>query len=1411
MMVALLDGARAQAVENCTSSIICVDCACGPAEIDEPFTQSAVLSTGFNPIINGVFDVRDDVAIVTFSGGTTGSNIARVGLINVTDNALTEYTERVEYSSQQLGVPTFKNDMMFLPARFSGEIHVLNVSVPLPENLAEISTMPFIGSTILWASIDPDDDNVLYVTSEGGSGFYSVDISDPTSLSTISSSTTSFVASGIDCRSYSALGEVYCVVGAPAASFVFVFNVTDPTNMVVSASFNTSSTMTDPNQILFHPTEPVFYVAGRSGTVSTGAQLAVFSLDDPTATPVLEASFLDTSGSLGTVNSLFYGGGMSIGGDGDQFLATFWSAVGADLGTLLVTYCINDPTNPLLSSNQTLPDSYDDTYSVLPSPETDGFLTQVYYTATEGGATNSRFASIGFSMCGNGIIESGEDCDGGPCCNNTTCAYIEAQENILCRLACDLCEDNAFCPGNTSECPYNFSPNTTLCVDSEGVCQEDVFCTGNNQTCPSDGLLPNTTVCQSAVSACEVDVFCTGDSSFCPAEEVPLGQIQWGFRLELPDSTFGQVDAFDTQAVESRSYSACPMLGDPIGNITTYNSDGSVFYSKPFVENGRRRMSQILAVDSDGFGLWSVETIVNSTVGPGGFARLISNGIRISSDERFIYFIVGSLTDSSNSATDIEGVFQANADGSIFETIDDWSIGRRTEMFKYTSNGFGVWSVRTEMPDISASIARSGVAAATTGVDLDGNVYCPFNIRYQQGASSPPPTISQTLYNSDGSVFAEEAISEGLYGILAKYDSDGFGVWAARIAFGGAGGSRITGSTARDLSSSGDGRLCVIGIMKRNTVVFNEDGTTFRTVPFFGTLGPNRLFIGCYNRDGEAIWAATSSGVSSSAATPQDTATIGENVYAVGWFLEEMVIRNSDDSVAATLTAGAPTDANDLFLIKYDSTGNVLWATSVEGAGSETSFQVSPMTDGGVSIGAGFGSSLVSIYNSDGSLFRTYDLEDGSQGMIYIRYDSDGFGVWAAEAKASTSIRAGDSDYDDVGAVIISGPVDQSTEALFFDNNGTQSLTLNYTGPSSGRGGFIVKYTDIAFQPGVAPNTTLCRNATFACEADTFCNGFNTTCPESEFLPNTTICLNTTMNGVCGTEVFCTGNDLQCPSDNPYAPCWDQCYTGTDPDCDPDLFCTGADFDCPQPEDPNFVLVWEDGEIDVPGGCGNLINTSVTNMRVYDPIFDVNPPYRAEVFAYNESTRYVVVLVSSITEAFLIDADTLELSPTQISLNEFMFGEPDYTENTMFVPSSETLLAIDITPPVLSNFAEISPSWTSSSQLAAVSIDEQQPDIAYVSSSGGEGLLVVNISNPANIQLVAQTSLSFTGQSVACRYYCGSNDTTLADRQYCVVSTPGTGSPSILRTVDVTDWQNPVVIMRYTRVQRSTKWEKIPL
>src|SRR5213080_1527691 len=148
--------------------------------------------------------------------------------------------------------------------------------------------------------------------------------------------------------------------------------------------------------------------------------------------------------------------------------------------------------------------------------------------------------------CGNGIVDPGEQCDGGPCCS-ATCTFLPA--TTVCRAAAGACDLVETCTGASDACPADASKAAgTTCTDDGNPCTLDVCdgasttcrhpagnagavcrpaaspcdlaeaCNGTSTTCPGDAFAPAGAPCRGAAGECDVAELCSGTGPNCPAD-----------------------------------------------------------------------------------------------------------------------------------------------------------------------------------------------------------------------------------------------------------------------------------------------------------------------------------------------------------------------------------------------------------------------------------------------------------------------------------------------------------------------------------------------------------------------------------------------------------------------------------------------------------------------------------------------------------------------------------------------------------------------------------------------------------------------------------------------------------------------------------------------------------------------------
>jgi len=185
------------------------------------------------------------------------------------------------------------------------------------------------------------------------------------------------------------------------------------------------------------------------------------------------------------------------------------------------------------------------------------------------------------------------------------------------------------------------------------------------------------------------------------------------------------------------------------------------------------------------------------------------------------------------------------------------------------------------------------------------------------------------------------------------------------------------------------------------------------------------------------IWAESAGGMSNDYGNGICNDNSG-NTYSTGYFSESITFGE------ITLTDNG---GSDIFIVKYDPNGNVLWANSYGGVALDFTNNMSINADNQIVITGAFRSESIS--------FGTYTLTnpnsgDGADCFFVVKIDSNGNILWATTANCDSNCTGTDIDINDNGDVVVTGN--------FFGNSVTfGSVTLNnfYQFASDF---FIVKY-----------------------------------------------------------------------------------------------------------------------------------------------------------------------------------------------------------------------------------------------------------------------------------------------------------------------------------------------------------------
>lgn len=132
----------------------------------------------------------------------------------------------------------------------------------------------------------------------------------------------------------------------------------------------------------------------------------------------------------------------------------------------------------------------------------------------------------GGAVCGNGVKETGEACDGGACCTSS-CTF--RPNTFTCRASAGICDPAESCTGSSALCPSD-AKSSSQCRASAGVCDLAESCDGVSNACPAD-IFSSGNVCRASAGACDLAESCTGSGAICPVNVFQLAGVSCGDSL----------------------------------------------------------------------------------------------------------------------------------------------------------------------------------------------------------------------------------------------------------------------------------------------------------------------------------------------------------------------------------------------------------------------------------------------------------------------------------------------------------------------------------------------------------------------------------------------------------------------------------------------------------------------------------------------------------------------------------------------------------------------------------------------------------------------------------------------------------------------------------------------------------------
>ena len=294
------------------------------------------------------------------------------------------------------------------------------------------------------------------------------------------------------------------------------------------------------------------------------------------------------------------------------------------------------------------------------------------------------------------------------------------------------------------------------------------------------------------------------------------------------------------------------------------------------------------------------------------------------------------------------------------------------------------------------SLGNSDPQVATSiACDTSGNIYI-------AGIFSNPMIVGTTTLTS-----------AGLYDIfLAKYDPSGNVIWAKS-----AGGAKNEGminnvvdQKAISLSVNSSGDAFITGSFLSPTINFGSVNLTNAD----NTGNTADIFLAKYDYLGNLLWAKSAGQTATSEKAESIAADTSGNVYIAGFFNSSILIFDT-----TTLT-NADASHEDMFLAKFDTSGNVLWAKREGSEDNDEANSIAVDAFGNVYVAGCFRGATLSFDSStltNATSCCTYDI-------FLTKYDAAGNVQWAKRAGGASSEFPISIAFDAAGNIFVAGIFD---------------------------------------------------------------------------------------------------------------------------------------------------------------------------------------------------------------------------------------------------------------------------------------------------------------------------------------------------------------------------------------------------
>jgi hypothetical protein len=251
---------------------------------------------------------------------------------------------------------------------------------------------------------------------------------------------------------------------------------------------------------------------------------------------------------------------------------------------------------------------------------------------------------------------------------------------------------------------------------------------------------------------------------------------------------------------------------------------------------------------------------------------------------------------------------------------------------------------------------------------------------------------------------------------LIKYDFAGNEIWARQV--GAVNPNDYNHVRARGVCCDPSGNVFVIGTFSCLSVQF---GTT--TLTNWGNPSPvDEIFIAKYDQQGNVLWTKAIHGIQGKSANSVAADALG-NIYVTGEFYGPTI------SFGSTTVSNPGSPWDEIFLAKYDASGNLLWAKAEGGMDHDYGAAVAVDANNNVLLTGHIGSIQV-IIGSD----TLSNPSDPTYDLLTAKFSPSGVPLWA-RSMGGASYEVGKTIACDQNGNVVVGGYMQSPSASFASTN----------------------------------------------------------------------------------------------------------------------------------------------------------------------------------------------------------------------------------------------------------------------------------------------------------------------------------------------------------------------------------------